>query len=214
MSFQWMIDNAESISVTKRPVISQTVSRDQHVRSVSRGGAVWKFTVKMPQRMPWNNWSRGYLESIDTNAMLKSQTINLAKSGYEWLTKYRGDATSTSTMTWKYNSTQAASNTYKFELGNMPGSVGSVLFRAGDLIQPNGSTYVYSTVSAVTKGSTSTQLVEVHRSILTTPSDTAVTIKVGPEVTWTVICTKMPTWTFVEKELIEFNGDFEFQEVL
>ena len=213
MSFQWAIDNAESISVTKRPVISQTVSRDQHVRSVSRGGAVWKFTVKMPQRMPWN-YHRGYIESIDTKAMLTSQNINLSKSGYEWLTKYRGDASSTSTMTWKYNSTQAASNTYKFELGNMPGAVGSTLFRAGDLIQPNGSKYVYSIVAAVTKGSATTQLVEVHRSILDTPSDTAVTIKVGPEVIWTVICTKMPTWSFVEKDLIEFNGDFEFQEVL
>ena len=213
MSFQWVIDNAESISVTKRPVISQTVSRDQKIRSVSRGGAVWKFTVKMPQRMVWNT-HRGYIESIDTNAMLESQTINLAKTGYEWLTKYRGDATSTTTMTWKYNAAQAASNTYKFELGNMPGATGSVLFRAGDLIQPTGSNYVYSTVSAVTKGSASTQLVEVHRSILSTPSETAVTFKVGPAVSWTVICTRIPTWTFVEKELIEFNGDFEFQEVL
>lgn len=213
MSFQWVIDNAENISIVKRPVISQTVSRDQRIRTVSRGGNVWKFAVKMPGRMVWST-HRGYIESIDTNAMLESQTINLAKSGYEWLTAYRGNATSTATMTWKYTATQAASNTFKFELGNMPGSVGSLLFRAGDLIQPTGSKYVYSTVSATTKGSAQTQLIEVHRSILDTPSDTAVTIKVGPEVTWTVICTKMPTWTFVEKELIEFNGDFEFQEVL
>jgi len=213
MSFQWVIDNAEDISITKRPVISQTVSRDQKIRSVSRGGAVWKFAVSMPGRMVWNT-HRGYIESIDTKAMLESQTINLAKTGYDWMVKYRGDATSTTTMTWKYNAAQAASNTYKFELGNMPGSTGAVLFRAGDLIQPTGSNYVYSTVSAVTKGSAATQLVEVHRSILSTPSDTAVTFKVGPAVTWTVICTKLPTWTFVEKDLIEFNGNFEFQEVV
>ena len=168
----------------------------------------------MPPVMVWNNNARGYLESIDTKAMLQSQTINMSKTGYDWMVKYRGDATSTTTMTWKYNAAQAASNTYKFELGNMPGSVGAVLFRAGDLIQPTGSKYVYSTVSASTKGSAATQLIEVHRSILDTPSDTAVTFKVGPAVSWTVICTKMPTWTFVEKELIEFNGDFEFQEVL
>lgn len=214
MSFQWVIDNAENISITKRPVISQTVSRDQVIRTVSRGGAVWKFAVKMPPVMVWNNNARGYLESIDTKAMLQSQTINMSKTGYDWMVKYRGDATSTTTMTWKYNAAQAASNTYKFELGNMPGSVGAVLFRAGDLIQPTGSKYVYSTVSASTKGSAATQLIEVHRSILDTPSDTAVTFKVGPAVSWTVICTKMPTWTFVEKELIEFNGDFEFQEVI
>jgi hypothetical protein len=213
MSFQWVIDNAEDISIVKRPVISQTVSRDQRVRSVSRGGNVWKFAVKMPPRMVWNN-HRGFIESIESNAMLTSQSINLAKTGYDWITRYRGDATSTTTMTWKYTAAQAASNTYKFELGNMPGATGSVLFRAGDLIQPNGSNYVYSIVAAVTKGAAATQLVEVHRSILSTPSDTAVTFKVGPAVSWQVICTKMPTWTFVEKDLIEFNGDFEFQEVL
>jgi hypothetical protein len=167
----------------------------------------------MPGRMVWNT-HRGFIESIDTKAMLTSQTINMSKTGYDWMVKYRGEATSTTTMTWKYNAAQAASNTFKFELGNMPGSTGAVLFRAGDLIQPTGSNYVYSTVAAVTKGSAATQLVEVHRSILDTPSDTAVTFKVGPAVSWTVTCTKMPSWTFVEKDLIEFNGDFEFQEVV
>jgi hypothetical protein len=214
MSFQWIIDNAESISIVKRPVVSQTVSRDQKIRSVSRGGNVWKFAVKMPDIMTWNNNSRGYLESIEVIAMLESQSINLSKTTYDWITKYRGDAVSTATMTFKYNTAQSASNTFKFELGNLPGAVGSYLLRAGDFIQPTGSKYVYSVVGAVTKGSATTQLVEVHRSILDTPSDTAVTIKVGPQVSWTVICTKIPTWTFVGKELIQFNGDFEFQEVV
>jgi hypothetical protein len=214
MSFQWIIDNAENISIVKRPVISQTVSRNQRIRTVSRGGNVWKFSVKMPDIMTWNGNSRGYLESIDVSAMLVSQSINLSKTTYDWMTKYRGDAVSTATMTFKYNTAQAASNTFKFELGNLPGAVGSSLFKAGDLIQPTGSKYVYSTVAAVVKGSATTQLVEVHRGILDTPSDTAVTIKVGPQVSWTVICTKIPTWTFVGKELIQFNGDFEFQEVV
>jgi hypothetical protein len=166
----------------------------------------------MPQTLLWST-SRGYLESIEHNAQLKSQTINLSKSTYDWITKQRGDATSTSTMTFKYNAAQAASNTMKFELGNTPGVVGSNLFKAGDLIQPNGSNYVYSVVGAVTKSATTT-LVEVHRTILETPSETAVTIKVGPQVTWTVICTQLPTWTLSGKDLIDINGTFEFQEVL
>lgn len=214
MSFQWIIDTAETLSIVKRPVVSQTVSRDQRIRSVSRGGNVWKFAVKMPEIMTWNGNSRGYLESIEVNSLLESQSINLSKTTYDWMTKYRGDAASTATMTFKYSAAQAASDTMKFELGNLPGAVGSALFKAGDFIQPTGSKYVYSVVGAVIKGSATTQLVEVHRSILDTPSDTAVTIKVGPQVSWTVICTKIPTWTFVGKELIQFNGDFEFQEVL
>lgn len=212
MSFQWIIDNAESISVVKRPVISQTVSRDQNIRSVSRGGNVWRFSVKMPQTMLWSA-SRGYLESFEHNAQLKSQSINFAKSTYDWIAKYRGDATTTSTMTFKYSAAQAASNTMKFELGNVPGVTGSIVFRAGDLIQPTGSNYVYSVASATTKSATTT-LVEVHRTILETPSDSTVILKVGPAVSWNVICTQLPTWTLSGKDLIDINGNFEFQEVL
>lgn len=213
MSFQWIFDHAETLSIVKRPVVSQTISRDQRIRSVSRGGNVWKFTVGLPAGMEWSTM-RGYVEAWENAGLLKSQTVSINKAGHSWINGYRGDATSTSTMTFKYNSTQAASNTFKFELGNMPGATGTVLFRAGDVIQPTGSRYVYSLVSPVTKGSASTQLVEVHRSILETPSDTAVTMKVGQEVVWTLMCTKMPTWTFVSKDRIQFNGEFEFQEVL
>ena len=212
MSFQWIIDNAESISVVKRPVISQTVSRDQTVRSVSRGGNVWRFSVKMPSTMLWSQ-ARGYLESFESNALIKSQSINLAKTSYDWITKYRGDATTTTTMTFKYNAAQAASNAMKFELGNVPGATGSVIFRAGDLVQPTGSTHVYSVVAVTTKSATTT-LVEVHRTILETPSETAVTLKVGSLVAWNVICTQLPTWTLSGKDLVDINGNFEFQEVL
>jgi hypothetical protein len=165
----------------------------------------------MPQTLIWSN-SRGYLE-FNEGALLNPQTINFAKTGYDWITKYRGDATSTDTMTFKYTTAQAASDTMKFELGNVPGATGSTVFRAGDLVQATGSDYVYSVASTVVKSATTT-LVSVHRSILNTPSATAVVLKVGPAVSWRVICTSMPTWTLSGKDLVDINGNFEFQEVL
>lgn len=212
-SFQWVFDNAESISVNKRPIVSQTIARDQRVRSVSRGGAVWRFTVKMPTGMSWKA-NRGYIEDIDTANLLTAETINLPSETFDWYSGYRGAATSTSTMTFKYTTAQAASDTTKFELGNMPGAVGTVLFRAGDLIQPFASKYVYMVRALVTKGSNTTQLVGVHRPILETPSDTAVTMKVGNEVSWSVICVECPTWTIIERDIVAWNGDFVFYEVL
>ncbi|WP_395652602.1 hypothetical protein [Brevundimonas sp.] len=212
-SFQWVFDNAESISVNKRPIVSQTIARDQRVRSISRGGAVWRFTVKMPTGMRWSD-NRGYIEDIDTVNLLKAETVSFPSTGYDWYTGYRGAATSTATMTFKYNAAQAASDTTKFELGNMPGAVGSALFKAGDLIQPGSSKYVYMVRELVTKGSSPTQLVGVHRSILETPSDTAVTMKVGNAVSWSVICVECPTWTIVERDIVAWNGDFLFYEVL
>jgi hypothetical protein len=212
-SFQWVFDNAESISVNKRPIVSQTIARDQRVRSISRGGAVWRFTVKMPTGMSWQA-NRGYIEDIDTANLLNAETINLPSESFDWYSGYRGAAASTSTMTFKYTAAQAASDTTKFELGNMPGAVGSVLFRAGDLIQPGSSKYVYMVRAITTKGSNPTQLVGVHRPILETPSDTAVTMKVGNEVSWNVICVECPTWTIIERDIGAWNGDFVFYEVL
>lgn len=212
-SFQWVFDNAESISVNKRPIVSQTIARDQRVRSISRGGAVWRFTVKMPTGMRWST-NRGYIEDIDSANLLNTETVTLPSASFDWYSGYRGSATSTSTMTFKYNATQAASDTTKFELGNMPGAVGTVLFRAGDLIQPGTSKYVYMIRDLTVKGSNPSQLVRVHRSILETPSDTAVTMKVGNEVSWSVICVECPTWTIIERDIVAWNGDFVFYEVL
>jgi hypothetical protein len=118
-------------------------------------------------------------------------------------------------MTWKYSSTEAASDTTKFLLGNMPGSSGAVLFKAGDLIQPNvANGKVYSVVSDVVRGSASTQLVQVHRSILETPSATAVSLIVGNSVSWKLICTQCPTWTIIERDIVGWNGEFQFYESL
>ncbi len=213
MSFQWIFDNAETLSINKRPIVSQTISRDQQVRSVSRGGAVWRFTVKMPDGKRWSE-VRGYIEGIDQSNLLTPDTVNLGKAAYNYIVGYRGDAVDTSTMTFKYTSAQAASDTTRFELGNMPGSTGTVLFRAGDFIQPTGSTHVYSIVEDVVKGSNATQLVKVNRGILETPSATAVTMAVGSQVQWTVICTACPQWSLIARDIVGWSGDFQFQEVL
>lgn len=214
MSFQWVFDNAESISINKRPITSQTIARDQRVRSVSRGGAVWRFTVKMPTGMRWSN-VRGYIENIDNTNKLDTQTVSLGSTGFSWMTGYQGPQSNPAAMTWKYSSTEAASDTTKFLLGNMPGATGDVLFKAGDLIQPNVSnSKVYSIASDVVKGSASTQLVEVHRSILETPSATAVSLIVGNSVSWKLICTQCPTWTIVERDIVGWNGEFQFYESL
>lgn len=216
MSWQWVFDNAESLSINKRPIVSQTITRDQRVRSVSRGGDVWRFTIKMPTGMRWSDRPgtvRYYAEWIDTNNLLTPQTITLASDKFDWLIGYRGDATSPDSMTWKYTSTQAASDRTKFELGNMPGSVGTVLFRTGDVIQPFGGK-VYTVSDIVVKGSSPAQLVKVNRPILETPSNTAVTLKVANNVSWNVQCVQCPTWTIIERDIVAWNGEFVFYEVL
>ncbi len=212
MAWQWVFDHAETLSINKRPIVSQTITRDQRVRSVSRGGNVWRFTVKLPTGLRWSDM-RGYIEQIDNANLLTAETISLSADKFAWLTGYRGESVSPTTMTFKFTAAQQASDPTKFEVGNMSGDSTTIILRRGDLIQPLGG-HVYTVADGITKGSNPTKLVQVNRPILETPSDTAVTLLVANDVSWNVQCVQCPTWTIIERDIVSWNGEFVFYEVL
>lgn len=222
MSFatQWIFDNAETMSINKGPIISQTVTRDQSVRTVSRGGAVWRFTVKMPDGFKYTD-SRWRINELELNAKTATSQIQLSNPGYEYIVAYRGDLTTAqrSALTIKYTSTMAASDTTKFEVSGLPALSGNItastgIFRIGDIIQKAGSKYVYTVNSDVLRGTGTSVMVPVHRTILDTPSDTATSINIGSACTWTVICTQMPNWKIVSYDMVQWDGEFQFYESL
>jgi hypothetical protein len=222
MSFapQWIFDNAETMSINKGPIISQTITRDQSVRAVSRGGAVWRFTIKLPDGFKYSD-IRWRINEMDLNMKTSTSTIQLSNTGYEYIVAYRGDLNSSqrSALTMKYTSAMAAVDTTKFEVGGLP-ALGSgitsstAIFRIGDIIQKAGSKYVYTVNTDVLRGSGSTVEVPVHRTILDTPSATATAINIGAACTFTVICTQMPSWKIVPRDRVQWDGEFQFYESL
>lgn len=54
MAFQWVFDNAATISVNNREIVAMTETRNETIRSVSRGSAVAKFMISMPAGMQWS----------------------------------------------------------------------------------------------------------------------------------------------------------------
>jgi hypothetical protein len=54
MSFQWIIDKAETLSINKRNMVATTTARDGTVRAVSRGTQPKLITVSLPDGMPWS----------------------------------------------------------------------------------------------------------------------------------------------------------------
>ena len=213
MAYQWVFDHAETMIINKRGLVAQSITRDQRIRSVSRDGELWKFTIKMPTGLTYAA-NRGYLEALDVADRIATETVNLSLSGYNYIVGYRGDAASTAGLTLKYTSAMAAVNTKQFEAGSLP-SIGSTakVFRAGDLIQKTGSTYVYTVTADVARGAGSTVVVPVNRSILDAPNANAAVAKIGPAVEWTVVCTQRPDWRLIAKDIIEWTGEFVFQEV-
>ena len=200
-AFQYVFDNAESISIDRRAVTAQTVSRNNVVRTVSRGGQVWRFEVKLPDGPRWSDL-RPYIEAIDYADRYTVGTVQLNNAGYNsWLTPYQGTAANPAAIAASW--TQGG-NTITLTSGQ---AASGYNFRAGDFLQLGASGRVYSVVADVAFGSNT---VTLNRAVIdATGSGTLIT---GVNVTWSVICTELPKWTIFARDQVSWSGNFVFFE--
>lgn len=203
-AFQTVIDKAESISINRKAVVSQTISRDQTVRSTSRGGQIWRFDVKMPDGIAWTDL-RGAIEAIDAADRYTSGNISLNTSGtLDWFMNYQGNSVSTTGFVG--NVTQG---TNTLTLTSSPSTPSGYKFRAGDLVQLGTGGKVYSVVSDVAFNSNT---VTLNRPVLDTTGSK--TLIVGPDVVFKVICTSLPNWNIFSRNQVAWDGTFTFSEDL
>jgi hypothetical protein len=215
MSFQTIIDGATAISIDKNPVVSQTITRDQTVRQTSRGGAIYRFTVTPNPALKYTDY-RWLIADLE-EAKIGSQTISINKTGHSWITGYGGGLTSQQidALTFVYTSAQKAVNPRQVGISNLPSvNANTVIFQPGDLIQSANSVFPYTVTSKVLRGTDTYVMAPIHRVCLDTPSATYYDAKVGQQVSWRVVMTKMPSWSIDGDRLIKWNGDFEFYESL
>lgn len=198
-AFQYVFDNAESIGIDRRATVAQTITRDNTVRTVSRGGQVWRFEVRLPDGMPWDA-ARPYIEAIDYADRYTEGTVQISNTGQtSWLNTYRGNGSSFA-ATWTQGATSITLTS---------GSGSPYKFRVGDLIQLGASGHVYSVVADVNSASTT---VNLNRAIIDATGSGSLVI--GPAVTWTVLCTDLPQWTISARNQVSWSGPFKFYEVL
>ena len=83
MSFQWIIDNAEQLSINRKKVVGQTTARDGRVRAVSRGTMPKTITVKLPDGIRWTDIQANIVaaEGLDR---ITPATIVIAYSRFPW----------------------------------------------------------------------------------------------------------------------------------
>jgi hypothetical protein len=203
-AFQTVIDYAESISINKRGVVSQTTSRDQTVRSTSRGGQVWRFDVKVPDGIPWQTL-RGPIEAIENADRYTNANISLNTTGtLDWFMKYQGNVSSVSG--WTATATQGSNTLTSL---STPAIASGYRLKAGDLIQLGTTGKVYSVVSDVAFNS---NVVTLNRPVI--DSSGSKTLVVGPNVIFKVICTNLPNWTIFARDQVSWDGTFTFYEDL
>ncbi|CAB4154578.1 hypothetical protein UFOVP647_12 [uncultured Caudovirales phage] len=203
MSFQWIIDNAESISIERKRVVASTTSRSGVVRAVSRGGQAWKFDVKVPDGLRWTD-IRPSISAAENLDRVTAANIQIPNSGLEYITKYQGNSANST----GFNASFTKNNT-TLTLTSSPTTSSGYKFRAGDFIQLGSGGKVYTVAADVAYNSNT---VTLHRPIL--DATNTVTLLVGNNVTWNVICTQFPTWTIGGYNQVFWNGTFTFSEVL
>lgn len=209
MSIQTIINNATGISISKKPIVAQTFSRSQQIKTAQRGPRVWGFVVTMHNGLKYST-SRGVLEEISRVDRLIESEISLnGVAGTEYITQYLGGLTAPQRNQMQITGWAVGSTT--LTLSNLP-SVASnvVVFEAGDLIQPTDSRYPYTVVGQVTRGTNNTLTVVVHRGRVNEAGYDPVgkTLQYGVDVTWRVIATQIPDWTIESYDLVAWSGDF------
>lgn len=230
-SFQWIFDNAANISMIRRPIVSQTTSRDQRIRTVSRGGNIWRFKVAMPAGMRWQENSN-YIAQVDYANLLTPDYVNMSRPQFNYIMGYKGNIPS-GLSNIQFHGTTGSEIATLTGVSNSGVSDTQYLFRAGDFVQPvptgyasgqvppNAAGHVYTIaqdyfptdlpLSGGVRGSTLS--VRLNRSYLGELSGT-VNTNIGSQVTWKVVCTVCPTWTINPGGLVSWSGAFEFAESL
>jgi hypothetical protein len=208
MTFQSVIDNAETISFNRKKKVAQSVSREGVVRSVSLGGQVWEFEVKLPDGPSWQVY-RPIVEKIEALDRVSTGTIQINLPGHAWINGYQGNLVSAQ----QTNITVAVSTTSNTTLTITGGGTGLIAgqfrFKSGDLIQLGTTGKVYSVVNDVAHNGTT---ITVHRPIREAAG--TYTLTIGQAVTWTVLCTRFPQWTIFARDQISWDGPFVFSEVV
>lgn len=203
MGFQHLFDNAQTLKITKRPVVAQTTTRSGVVRSVSRGNAVWRFEVAMPEGVKWQDF-RYDLATIDKLDRFTSEAIDFSNTGFAWMFPYQGDEPNIANV--RLNVLTAGDR-----LGIATGVTitSGYIFKAGDIIELVGGR-AYEVAADTAWDATE---VVIHRPWVDETIGTY-DIRVGPNARHTVVCVSMPNWYFIDQNQISWDGVYVFQEVI
>lgn len=200
-AFQWLFDNATSMGIDKSAVVAQTVSRNNTVRTVSRGGQSWRFTLRMPDGMPWSI-NRRYIEELYAADRYTVGNVQINHSGYSsWFLPYQGNCVNSTDFV--ASATQGYAN---ITLTTTPTITTGNKFLAGDVIQLNTGN-VYTVANTV---SSSSNTVYLNRAVRDTTG--SYNLRVGNNVYWKIICTEMPKWNIGARNQIFWDGSFIFFE--
>lgn len=83
MSFQWVFNNAETLSINRLDTVASTQARDGTVKAVSRGTPKKIFTVKLPDGPRWTD-IKSNIEAAEALDRHTTDDIEIEYATHPW----------------------------------------------------------------------------------------------------------------------------------
>jgi len=215
MSLQTIVDNATYITVDKKKIAGQSVSRSGVVLSAERTSVVpYRFIIGMHEGLTYST-NRDLLEDLDALDITDEATIDIGdtNTNLSYVTAYQGGITSGTI-------TAVGSNARELYV-NCSGLGGSgTLFKKGDFLQPVGNTggyrYPYQVTSDVSFSTGANVTIPVHRPVISQDGValTSGNVVKGKDVHFKVKMIVKPSYSIVPHDRISFSDDFELVEII
>ena len=225
MSLNTILAVSESVGITDKRFIGQTMSRNQRI-STSEILSVQPFGFEMkPNSYLLLSQNKALLSSLRTVDREYESYLNFGSTGWWNYIAYQGDMSSAEISACEY---QTSSANKTIVLGSLP-SISSTeyIVKTGDYLQIDR--YAYIATADVQRGVGSTVSIPVHRTIMTTlltPMEAVIgqygiTQSLGGDtyigVTFPVILTEYPNYTLVpmtNDSFISWSGTFKAIEAV
>lgn len=218
---QTIIDTCSKIEIDRRRVVGQSVSRSLRLRTAERNsGQPFMWTVT-PAGVFKYSTNRALIEQIATVDRFSETEVTLSNNtGMNYLVEYQGKMTTGQLSALTITSFVTATIT----VGGLP-SIGdldrdgvaitssTVMFAAGDYVQPASSRYPYIVSTEVLRGSTSTVQLTAHRNLISSENITVTgPVKVGTSCSWRMVIVKLPNINVIIKDRFQWTDDFQLME--
>jgi len=210
MSIQTFLDRATFLTVDKRKVSAQTITRSGQVKTAEVASAnPYRFAFGVTAGYTYSE-NRGALEDLDSLDITVEENIDIGttNTNLSYLTALQGTLGGSPTIT------SASGLSIVVSTGGATGS--GVALKKGDFIQPgSGYRYPYQ-VTADVNWNASTITVPIHRPFIT-QTGYSVSLKpllLGSAVTWNVKMVNKPSYTVLPHDRFSLDNDVELVEII
>ena len=213
MSIQTFLDRATFLTVDKRKVSAQTITRSGQVKTAEVASAnPYRFAFGVTAGYTYSE-NRGALEELDNLDITDEEEIDIGatNTSLSYLTAYQGDSTGIGSITI----TGRSGNT--LILNCSAAGSGTFLFKKGDYIQPaSGYRYPYQVTADVAHTTSASVIIPIHRPFIDQSgySLNGKSLLVGNDVTFKVKMVLKPSYSAVPIDRISFTDDFELIEII